>query len=215
MPDDVPLLPHHHEAGYRRFRATRYAVEWQRYRELGELGQTPPAMVIACSDSRAAPEAVFDAPPGELFVLRNVAALVPVYAPDHRSHAASAALEFAVLALGVRSILVMGHGRCGGIRAALDETTPLSLHDFVGAWMSGVADLVQDLDVDPDGDPAATLRALEFRSVERSIANLRSFPWIADREATDGLRLHGAWFDIAEGMLHVLTPAGWSVLPEA
>ena len=215
MPDDLPFLPHHLETGYRRFRATRYAVERQRYRELSESGQSPPAMVIACSDSRAAPEAVFEAAPGELFVLRNVAALVPVYAPDQRAHAASAALEFGVLALGVRSILVMGHGRCGGIRAALDEATPLSLHDFVGAWMSGVADLVQDLDVDQEGDPEATLRALEFRSIERSIANLRSFPWIADREASDGLRLHGAWFDIAEGLLHVLTPAGWSVLPEA
>lgn len=214
MPDDVPLLPRYLEAGYRRFRATRYAVEWQRYRDLGELGQTPPAMVIACSDSRAAPEAVFDAAPGELFVLRNVAALVPVYAPDERAHAASAALEFAVLALRVRSILVMGHGGCGGIRAALDEATPLSLHDFVGAWMSGVADLGRDLDIDPEGDPEARFRALELRSVEGSIANLRTFPWIAYREAADGLQLHGAWFDIAEGMLHVLTPAGWSVIPD-
>src|SRR4051812_47755595 len=110
MRENDPALPDHLQTGYRRFRATRYAADHQRYRRLGEGGQSPPAMIIACSDSRAAPEAVFDADPGELFVLRNVAALVPIYAPDRHAHAASAALEFAVLALAVRSIVVMGHG---------------------------------------------------------------------------------------------------------
>ena len=130
MPDDV--LPADLLAGYHRFRDTRYPAERERYRQLEEDGQRPRTMVVACSDSRSGPEAVFDAGPGELFVVRNVAALVPVYAPDTRNHAASAALEFAVLALGVRSIVVMGHGRCGGVAAALDDPAPLATSDFIG-----------------------------------------------------------------------------------
>src|SRR5512140_2066281 len=121
---DAPL-PQDLLDGYRRFRAERYPLEADRYRRLGRDGQAPRTMVVACSDSRSGPELVFDAGPGELFVVRNVAALVPVYAPDTRSHAASAALEYAVLALGVRTILVMGHGRCGGVAAAFDSTGPL------------------------------------------------------------------------------------------
>ena len=112
--------------GYRRFRAERYPVEADRYRRLGAEGQAPSTMVVACSDSRSGPEIVFDAGPGELFVVRNVAALVPVYAPDLWSHAASAALEFAVLALGVGTILVMGHGRCGGVAAAFNDAARAS-----------------------------------------------------------------------------------------
>src|SRR3954468_18996421 len=119
-------LPGELRDGYRRFRETRYEVERERYRSLEANGQRPATIVIACSDSRSAPETVFDALPGELFVVRNVGALVPVYAPDARSHAASAALEYAVLHLNVSSIVVMGHGRCGGVAAALGDATPLS-----------------------------------------------------------------------------------------
>ena len=214
MQQDGPAFPPHLETGYHRFRATRYAADRERYQQLGDGGQSPSTMVIACSDSRSAPEAVFDASPGELFVVRNVAALVPVYAPDERAHAASAALEFAVLALHVTSIVVMGHGRCGGIQAAIQDPAPLSMTDFIGTWVAGVADLTQGLDPTLAKDRGAQLRALEHRSVEHSIANLRTFPWIAYREAADGLRLFGAWFDIALGELHVLTPTGWSLLPE-
>ena len=151
--------------------------------------------------------------PRELFVVRNVAALVPVYAPDTGSHAASAALEFAVFALGVRSIVVMGHGRCGGIMAALDEVPPLSSTDFIGTWVAGVRELAADLHPAEADDPARRLHALEHRSIEQSITNLRTFPWIATRELSGALSLHGAWFDIAFGKLDVLTPAGWSRLP--
>jgi len=204
-----PTLPIELEAGYRRFRTGRYAVERERYRRLGEGAQQPVSMIVACSDSRSGPETIFDAGPGELFVVRNVAALVPVYAPDAHSHATSAALEYAVLALGVRSIVVMGHGRCGGIAAALAEASPLASSDFIGTWVAGVRDLARGLGPAGGGDPDRRRLALEHVSIERSVANLRTFPWIRSREASGALRLHGAWFDIGLGELHVRTRAGW------
>jgi carbonic anhydrase len=213
VPQTVPVLPADLVEGYRRFRANRHAEERERYRLLAAEGQRPRTMVVACSDSRSAPEAIFDAGPGELFVVRNVAALVPEYAPDARSHAASAALEFAVLALGVESIVVMGHGRCGGVAAAFDGAAPLTTTDFIGAWVAPLRDLAGELnDSDwPDADIAR--RTLEHRSIERSIGNLRTFPWIRSREKGGTLTLHGAWFDIGLGELHGLTDAGWAVLP--
>ena len=209
MPDSHASLPADLLLGYRRFRTTRYAIERERYRRLGEGGQRPAVMVVACSDSRAAPETVFDAGPGELFVVRNVAALVPEYAPDARSHGASAALEFAVLELGVRSIVVMAHGRCGGIAAALDDAVPLSATDFIGAWVAGLRELASGLDPADAADPARRATALEHRSVEQSIGHLRTFPWIRSRERAGELALHGAWFDIALGELHTLEADGW------
>ncbi|MCJ7711410.1 MAG: carbonic anhydrase [Chloroflexi bacterium] len=208
--DDLPadLL-----AGYHRFRDTRYPEERERYRRLEEEGQRPRTVVVACSDSRAAPETVFDASPGELFVVRNVAALVPVYAPDTGNHAASAALEFAVVVLGVRSIVVMGHGRCGGVAAALNDAAPPTATDFIGAWVTGLRDLAGELDPSDGANPAPTQRDLELRSIERSIVNLRTFPWIRSRERAGALSLNGAWFDIGLGELHGLTDDGWVLLP--
>ena len=122
--------------GYRSFKDSRYAREHGRYRSLAEHGQTPEVMVIACCDSRSAPETIFDAAPGEIFVVRNVANMVPPYEPDGAYHGTSAALEFAVQSLKVRHIVVLGHGRCGGIRTALDlAAEPLSPGDFIGKWM--------------------------------------------------------------------------------
>jgi carbonic anhydrase len=204
-----PILPTELDAGYRRFRRARYPALRKRYRRLGTEGQRPTVAVVGCSDSRSAPETVFDAGPGELFVLRNIAALVPSYEPDDRNHATSAALEYAVLALGVRHILVLGHGRCGGIEAALDPNNPLSTTDFVGAWVRGIRDLAADLDRTGWTDPQLRRRTLELRSIERSIANLRSFPWIRARELDGSIELHGAWFDIALGELSVRSPDGW------
>jgi carbonic anhydrase len=203
-------LPSGLEAGYHRFRATRFATERARWRQLGEEGQRPATMVIACSDSRSGPETVFDAGPGELFVVRNVAGLVPVYAPDAGSHGASAALEFAVLALGVRSIVILGHGRCGGISAAIRGQPTLTSTDFLGTWVAGLRDLAAEVRASGTGDPAALQRALEQRSIERSVEHLRTFPWIASREDAGSLRLHGAWFDIGLGELHVLSAVGWA-----
>ncbi len=223
MPDRVPpppaglALPEPLLAGYAAFRLGPYVATRDRYRRLADEGQRPATMVVACSDSRSAPEAVFDAGPGELFVVRNVAALVPAYAPDATLHGVSAALEYAVLALTVGSILVMGHGRCGGIAAALDRRAPLSDTDFVGTWTAGLRDLAAALhgrtDSEVRGDAARL--ALERRSIEHSLANLRTFPWIASRVASGGLSLHGAWFDIGLGELHALGPFGWArVLPD-
>ena len=208
-------LPADLRAAYERFRRTRYAAERERYERLAAEGQRPRTMVIACSDSRSGPETIFDAHPGELFVVRNVAALVPVYAPDNRSHAASAALEFAVLALGVRSVVVMGHGRCGGIAAAFDANPPLTATDFIGSWVAGLRDLAAELEPSDWADPERSRTVLEHRSVEQSVVNLRTFPWIRSREAAGTLSLSGCWFDIALGELHELTPAGWELVEDA
>ena len=134
-------LPDHLLSGYSRFRSGRYAQDEERYRTLGAGVQQPKMMIIACCDSRAAPETIFDAGPGEIFVMRNVANLVPPYAPDGGHHSTSAAIEFAVLSLGVKDIVVMGHGRCGGIRAVVEGGNPLSAGDFIGKWMSDVRDV--------------------------------------------------------------------------
>ena len=214
MTSQAHALPDDLWAGYRRFRTGRYASERDRYRGLGEGAQQPRTMVVACSDSRSAPETIFDAGPGELFVVRNVAGLVPVYAPDAGSHAASAALEYAVLALEVRSIVVMGHGRCGGIAAALEAASPLTSTDFIGTWIAGVRDLAGRLGPVATGDSDGRQLALERASVEHSLANLRTFPWIRSRETSGALRIHGAWFDIGLGELHTLGPAGWQPVVE-
>lgn len=212
-PDLTMQLPPDLLLGYERFRRTRYPLERDRYRSLADEGQRPRALVLACSDSRSAPETVFDAGPGELFVVRNVAALVPVFAPDAANHGASAALEFAVRFLGVPSIVVMGHGRCGGIAAALgdagadDSADVTSATDFIGAWVRDIRALGAELR--SVSDPVRRRLALERASVERSIANLRTFPWIAEREREGDLSIAGAWFDIALGELHLLGTDGW------
>lgn len=207
------ILPDSLLDGFERFRRTRYAAERERYERLAAEGQRPRTLIVACSDSRAAPEAVFDARPGELFVVRNVAALVPVYAPDSRSHAASAALEYGVLALGIESIVVMGHGRCGGVAAAFDRFDPLTATDFIGTWVAGLRDLARELDPGHEEDPDRGRRALELRSVEQSIHNLRTFPWIRTRERDGSLQLLGCWFDIALGELRALRDGGWEAVP--
>lgn len=127
----------------------------------------------------------------------------------------SAALEYAVLALEVPSIVVLGHGRCGGIAAVLDERDPLTAMDYLGTWVAGLRDLADDLDAEDWVDPARWHQALELQSVEQSIANLKTFPWVRSREQGGHLTLHGAWFDIGLGELHGLTPSGWVLLPDA
>jgi carbonic anhydrase len=198
-------LPDHLLAGYRNFMHGRYAAERDRYRELAREGQTPETMVIACCDSRAAPETIFDAGPGELFVLRNVANLVPPYAPDGEYHGTSAALEFAVQSLKVRNIVVMGHGRCGGIRAALDTAAdPLSPGDFIGKWMGLVAPAAEAVSGGGMMTDGERQTALERISIRFSIANLRTFPCVKILEGKGRLSLYGAWFDISTGELWVM-----------
>ena len=196
-------------AGYRRFRAGRYNDERARYDELAREGQKPRTMIVACSDSRSAPETIFDAGPGELFVVRNVAALVPLYAPDAKSHGASAALEFAVLGLEVNSIVVMGHGRCGGVGAALDPASRLTDSDFIGAWVADLKTLDERTPASTTGGAEERQRLIEHLSVQLSLEHLRTFPWIAERERAGTLTLHGAWFDISLGELHALAGNEW------
>jgi carbonic anhydrase len=193
-------LPKRLQDGYENFRSGRYSQEAERYKKLGEGAQKPSVMIIACCDSRAAPETIFDAGPGEIFVMRNVANLVPPYAPDGKHHATSAALEFAVLSLNVQHIVVMGHGRCGGIRAVVEGGDPLSSGDFIGQWMRDVQDVAEAVKHD---HPHDLQTAVEHASVEHSLANLRTFPWLRVRENKSDVSLHGAWFDIALGELHV------------
>lgn len=199
-------LPERLLAGYRNFMAGRYSAESGRYRSLAKDGQSPQTMVIACCDSRAAPETIFDSGPGELFVVRNVANLVPPYAPDDQHHGTSAALEFAVQSLKVKSIVVMGHGRCGGIGAALNPSAePLSPGDFIGKWMGLVAPAAEALSGNLMTD-AERQTALERISIRYQVANLRSFPCVKILEDKGRLTLHGAWFDISNGELWVMNP---------
>src|ERR1700747_3065857 len=128
-------LPQQLIDGYRAFLIGRLRHEQDRYRELAESGQSPQVMVIGCCDSRVSPEVIFDARPGELFVVRNVANIVPPYAPDERAHGVSAALEFGVAALKVKHIVVLGHAHCGGVKAYAEDAEPLSPGDFIGNWM--------------------------------------------------------------------------------
>ena len=197
--------------------AGRYLSERERYTDLADTGQKPEILVIACCDSRAAPETVFNCGPGELFVVRNVANLVPPYSPDGTFHATSAALEFAVQALRVKHIVVMGHGRCGGIQAALDPSDePLSPGDFIGKWMSQlgpVAEQVAAAGIMTDGERQT---ALERVGVRQSINNLKSFPYIGEFVEQGALSLHGAWFDISTAELWVMDgETGDFMRPEA
>lgn len=184
--------------GYRRFRADTYPVQRRRWERLAE-GQEPPVMLIGCCDSRVDPATIFDAGPGEMFVLRNVANLVPPYETGGGRHGASAAIEFGVTGLKVRHIVVMGHGACGGIAAALRGQELAG--SFVHRWMSiigGCRDEIAASDIEDKQ------RALELEAIKVSIRNLRSFPYVAEREAAGELKLHGVFFAIAEGVLHVL-----------
>ncbi|WP_377292543.1 carbonic anhydrase [Rhizobium sp. SG2393] len=198
-------FPEHLLTGYRNFMSGRFAEQQQRYRQLAETGQTPKVLVVACCDSRAAPETIFDSGPGELFVVRNVANMVPPYEPDGQYHSTSAALEFAVQALKVQDIVVMGHGRCGGIKAALDpDADPLSPGDFIGKWMGllkPAAEQIQNADV---MTATERQRVLERVSIRNSIANLRTFPCVSILEQRGKLNLHGTWFDISTGELWVM-----------
>ena len=190
--------------GYRSFRENRLTVEQDRYRALAEAGQKPEMMVIGCCDSRVSPGVIFDTGPGELFMMRNVANLVPPYAPDDSYHGVSAALEFAVQALEVKHILVLGHALCGGVRAFVEEASPLSPGDFIGKWISLLGPAAEDLG--PRGTDESTADyaiRLEHASLSRSLENLMTFPFVRTRVAAGTLALHAAYFGVATGHLLV------------
>ena len=194
--------------GYQRFLTGRYPEEAELYRALAETGQSPKTMIIACCDSRVDPAAIFSAGPGRLFIVRNVANLVPPFEPNGDYHGTSAALEFAVTGLEVENILVMGHGRCGGVRAFLDGLYQgRNEHSFIDSWMSLLNPARTEALRDCAGEAIdVQQRAMEHASIRHSIENLKTFPFVKERLADGRLRLRGAFFDIAEGRLMSLDP---------
>lgn len=197
--------------GYSAFRDGRLPQERARFEEMAENGQKPEIMIIACCDSRVSPEVIFDARPGELFVVRNVANLVPPYSPDGELHGTSAALEFAVQALRVKHIVVMGHGRCGGVHAFVRRTRnpeleddALSPGDFIGKWMTLITPAAESLpaqDTESDHDYA---ERLAIASIRNSIENLLTFPCVNILHGRGKIQLHGAMFDVTKGLLRTL-----------
>lgn len=185
-------------AGYHRFRAGQFADQRVRFRQLASQGQSPQALVVSCCDSRVDPQMIFDAGPGDLFVIRNVANLVPPYAPNADYHGTSAALEFGIDVLGISNLVVMGHGSCGGVRAL---RTRSSLEgDFIGGWMSiAQAAIGPDTSSDPENDDAQL--AAELGVVRVSLENLMTFPFIRKRVAEGKLTLHGYYFALVNGGL--------------
>ena len=200
------VFPEHLLEGYRAFATQRLPTEQNRYRELSVKGQSPPVMVIGCCDSRVSPEVIFDVGPGELFVMRNVANLVPVYQPDGGVHGVSAALEFAVQVLRVKNIVVLGHAQCGGVRALIDKIAPLSPGDFVGKWMSLFIKPGETIEKRDHETMQDFVVRIEKAAVFRSLENLMTFPCINILVERGKLRLHGAYFGVAEGSLSVLDP---------
>ncbi|HCX14967.1 MAG TPA: carbonic anhydrase [Rhodospirillaceae bacterium] len=185
--------------GYRRFRASTWPKECSRYEELAKMGQKPRSMVIACSDSRVDPQTVFDSSPGELFIIRNVAGLVPQYKPDSSYHGTSAALEFGVRVLKVKHIIVLGHARCGGVQAMV-EGSPAEAKEFVEPWMKIAKKALHS-------QPPKNVEKLTYYETEVvriTLENLLTFPWIRDAVMAGDLNLNGFRFDVSNGTLSLL-----------
>ena len=192
--------------GYGRFRDAAWKSQHERWSELAD-GQSPRVMIISCSDSRVDPAQIFDCNPGEIFGVRNVAALVPPFETTPGRHGVSAALEFAVQFLKVEEIVVMGHGRCGGCQAALSkvmEGTAFGEGRFIADWISLLDDARADVAAKHGNSGDEAERAMELAAVKVSLANLRSFPCVREKEAAGELALHGSFFALSDGLLHVL-----------
>ena len=212
------LLPDRLVEGYKVFLGSRFRREQDRYKKLGTQGQSPKVLLIGCCDSRVSPEVIFDADPGEIFVVRNVANQVPPYEPDTHMHGTSAALEFAVLGLKVSHIVVMGHARCGGVRAfaeAMANPDQRSSADgFIDKWMSLIAPAAKKLG--PPTEPFEDYcESLAKAAIIETFANLRSFPWLRAAEARGDLTLNGAYFGVADGHLLGLDEPTGDFLPIA
>jgi carbonic anhydrase len=198
-------------SGYRRFRRDRWPERRRVFETLADTGQRPRALVVSCADSRVDPAMIFDAGPGELFVVRNVANLVPPFAPDAAHHGTSAAVEFAVRVLNVPDILVMGHGLCGGVRALL-EGMPPEASDFIAPWINLATRALERARARTD--MADQQLCCEQETIRLSLENLSTFPWIESRRASGTLRLSGAHFDIRSGELSVLNEdGGFEIVP--
>jgi len=190
-------------AGYRAFRNGRWKVEHDRYVALARDGQKPETLIIACSDSRADPATIFNASPGEFFVVRNIAAIVPPLEIDNSHHGTTAAIAFAVLVLNVSNILVLGHAQCGGIAAALDKSFGDDV-PFLRSWIDLLAPAVAR--ADRKADEAVRHTALERDAVILSMERLMTYPFIAERVKKGELEINGARFGIADGKLELFDP---------
>ncbi len=190
--------------GYSTFAAGRLQREQDRYNELARAGQSPEVMVVGCCDSRVSPEVIFDARPGELFVVRNVANIIPPYTPDGQAHGVSAALEFGVGALRVKHIVVLGHAHCGGVKAYVQDGQPLSPGDFIGSWMQLMTPAAEKVGPRGAQNHDDYLARLEKANIANSLANLMTFPLLAKLIAKGKVATHGAYFGVASGDLSVL-----------
>lgn len=212
MPEYAELLK-----GYRRFREDTYPRQKERFDDTIAQGQHPKLMIIGCSDSRVDPAQIFDVDPGDIFVVRNVAALVPPFEPTPGQHGVSAAVEFAVQMLEVRQILVMGHGRCGGCKAALTQAFDEQVHGegaFVANWVNLLSEAREPVARKHGTTGRKAELAMEFAAIRQSLANLRSFPWVAEKEQAGILKLRGAHFSIVEGVLYSFDEDTGEFLPE-
>lgn len=202
----MAIFPENLTDRYQRFKHRIYVPNADQYEELARYGQSPDTMLISCCDSRVDPETIFNAMPGELFVVRNVANLVPPYETGGKFHGVSAGIEFAVLNLRVKNLIVMGHSGCGGVKAALNQHAAIQTEaQFISRWMSMLDEarlsVLASHQMSTEGE---RLKALELAGVRTSIKNLRTFPFIKDLEGKGKLNLHGAYFEIASGTLSVL-----------
>jgi carbonic anhydrase len=202
----MKLFPEHLADRFRRFKYRHFAPNQDHYEKLAAEGQNPDVMIVSCSDSRVDPEMLFSAMPGELFVVRNVANLVPPFETQGKFHGVSAALEFAALNIRVKHIVVLGHSGCGGVRACLDHNAARQTQaEFIVNWMSMLDGARDKVVASHAGAPESELRgALEREGIKTSLANLRTFPCIQILEGRGSIQLHGAYFDIASGTLEVL-----------
>jgi carbonic anhydrase len=212
--DTSPELDHLID-GYHRFRQTGWARRRDRWEQLSQA-QEPQVMVIACSDSRVDPAQIFDVDPGEIFVVRNVAALVPPFETTPGLHGVSAALEFAVQVLKVKEIVVMGHGMCGGCKAALTQSLHGTVHGeggFIADWIGLLDEARETVAAEYGAEGRNAERAMEHEGVRVSLANLRTFPCIRRGERLGTLKLRGAFFAISDGQLHLLDEASGGFAP--
>lgn len=192
--------------GYKTFSKNELQDYQERYRNLAEVGQSPKIMVIGCSDSRVNPDLIFNTKPGELFVVRNVANLVPPFEPDDHYHGTSAALEFAITGLNVQHIVIMGHSLCGGIKACCDHIEGQGGKTlFIDTWMSLLRSCARNvLRNNPDLSSEDLRGKVEQAAIIASLGNLRSFPFVAERLAAGSLQIHGAYFDVRDAQLYAL-----------
>lgn len=200
---------------FRRFKHRIFFPNADQYEELATYGQSPEIMMVSCCDSRVDPETIFNAIPGELFVVRNVANLIPPFETGGRFHGVSASIEFAVLNLRVKHIVVLGHSGCGGIKAALNQSAMIQTEAmFISKWMSMLDEArLSVLASKQNASVAEQVHNLELEGIKASLKNLRTFPFVREREDKGKLNLHGAHFDIKTGTLSVLNHSRGEFFP--